>query len=184
MTVKKKIILSVSLVLAAVLIVLWHNSLPIQLAARGLSADPGDVVASGLDANGSEYRVVACVRGDGSPAAAYCLRGFGGVWTIPAVGEAQDDGLAVVAWTDAIPYSLGEAGASPVFLEPHLVYAGNGAQQLIAIAREELPEGVSVRIRQDGAAFSLHLTAQAGSPENALNGLDIGGLLREKGVLP
>lgn len=181
----KKISIGIVSVILVLLIILYHNNYAIVLSSHGVSTELTDIIDFGVDPNGNEYRAIGTFRADGSVSLAYCVKGTAGIWTVPLLADSntRKTDFVQIGWFDLITANRFDIFDSPlVIFESHEVYAGNNALKLITFSKEELPDSVSVTIRQSGSAFVLHFVSSGET--DALTEMNITDLLRTKGFVP
>lgn len=181
----KKISIGIISAILVLLIILYHNNYSIILSSHGISTDLTDIIDFGVDPNGNEYRAIETFRADGSFSLAYCVKGDVGIWTVPFLADSntQKTDLVQIGWLGFTTANRFDISDSPlVIFEDHQVYAGNNALKLITFSREELPDSVSVTIRQSGSAFVLHFVSYGEA--DTLTEMRIPDLLRTRGFIP
>lgn len=156
-----KIILALTVLV--VLLSLYVNSYRLALLSIGYKYDETEMVYTGLDGNGQEFRVVADNRDNKYGGMAIITRNKLGIWMVSL--NTQE----VISWSK---YNFGRVyvGTPEPSLEIHVIYCGNNAVRKINDLSEIIPNNCTAYVEQHGSSYLIHLMSYSGSEEyNRIN---------------
>ncbi len=174
---KRKILISTLAVLLVAITLLWINNYSLVVAINDLKS--GDIVYSGIDDNGNEYRVIEATQRN-NMVLAYLSKNKLGIWSLSssATYDKSTGQLASIGWMKEAGIKRFSAADNPIFeMEWHRLYYGEDAIKTISFLPGQIPENVAINIRQAGSQYSIHLISYE-SPD-ILNRIDMKEILKK-----
>ena len=177
------------LVITAVIIVIGifvivKNSDSIVMSIHDLNGNV-NMVWTGMDNNGDEYRVLGILDGE-DVKVAYLNKSSFGWWSAPIILDQvpAETGMIALAWTEVagLRSYVTDMADSPEFEhEYHMLYCGNNAVSLIPSLAEYLPSNVSVCINQAQSFYTIHFISFG--TENPMEEIDLYEILKTLGCI-
>lgn len=177
-----KIVLSAALVILVAIILLWINNYRLVVAINGLNSR--DILYSGIDDNGSVYRIIETVPNRNKIALAYLSKNKLGIWSLSSSAsyDKTTGQLASIGWMRQAGIKRFLASDNPIFeTEWHRIYYGENAIKAISFLPGQIPGNIAVNIRQAGNQYSIHLISYE-SPDK-LNNINMKEILKKAGCI-
>ncbi len=177
-----KIVLSVAAVLLAAIILLWINNYRLIIAINGLNSR--DILYSGIDDIGSEYRVIETASNSNNVALAYLSKNKLGIWSLSssAFYDKSTGQLACIGWMKQAGIKRFSSADDPILeIEWHRIYYGENAIKTISFLPGQIPDNIAVNVQQAGNRYSIHLISYE-SPDK-LNSIDMKEILKKAGCI-
>lgn len=172
------LLLLLALILITFLIV-YHNSFRIALSESGLNENDIQYIHTGIDDNGSEYRVVFQYMPDRMVKILLLTKNNIGLWhvTDEVFGPNSDTEYITMGWMRFASIRRYDVEDRTRFdSEVHKVYAGRNAKKQIEIPLDLLPPNVSANVFQAGDVYVIHFVSYG--EMDTLNTIDVMDLLR------
>lgn len=177
---KKLYFITATLLIFALIIslIIWHESYSLALIREGLNPKDVFTIEHSFDSNKKEFKVIKTSSKDNKNKLAILTKNNLGMWNISSTSEdaRETPSLIRIGWIRGAGARRYEYSENASFEnEWHIAYYGNNATKLIEFLPGQIPENVTVNIRQAGKEFWIHMVSFA--EPNALNNVDIDEIL-------
>lgn len=162
--IRKRTIAIVLLSVILALLLLYMNQYSIVLTLHGFNKAGTEIVYTGMDADGKEFRVLKNDRGDQpNPRLGFAHRNGAGLWSMSVSDQPAESGVLSTSFTDTFLTQTdgSEANTSQLL---HIIYCGRNAVKLIPDLAPYLPDGTIATVQQSGQDYTIHVMA-SGSAE-------------------
>ncbi len=177
------IIIAIAAILLTGLSTAWAKNFYITLLLSGYNASNVQIIDTSHDEYGKEFKVIKSTTKDNANALAILTKNALGIWSITEKQEFTDGNtMSTIGWVskgELKRFSFKDGGK--IENEWHMVYSGNNAAKLIQFESGQIPENVTVNIRQNGPNYLIHVITF--SDTAVLNKFDVSSILEGNGCL-
>ena len=157
----KKVYVIFPVLLAIILICFFiyqANSFSFALIKAGFRSGDSDIIYHGFDNNNDEYKIVKTSTDKEKVILLIMTKNNMDIWSVSKIRKNDHNGVVSIGW-------FGDGGAkwyeytdNPIFFtETHVVYYGTNATKLIEFLPDQIPENVTLSVRQAGKIFCIHV---------------------------
>ena len=150
-------------------IVCYSNSYALALVLENMNRNETAILKAGFDSNGDEYRVVISRSSSSNEVALIRLcKNSIGLWRIANIENERnpETGLLTIGGIDASGVRRFSVLDDPTFeFEIYNIFHGNNAIKPIELSPKQLPNNVTMSIRQAGEEYTIILFCY-GNPES------------------